>query len=139
LAQFSDYAKRVVIASTEVNTGEYYEFDNSNTNFRDLAQAAVCSSSIPGIFPPHIWKNRGVFMDGGTVYNINLEGAVAQCLDLGYTESQIEIDALFCGAPDLPRTISKSGATWENWQRGRELRHYYNNSNSIAASLQAHP
>jgi len=51
-------------------------------------------------------------MDGGTVYNINLEGAIQQCLQAGYDESEIEIDALFCGAPDLPPSEPEIGSTW---------------------------
>ena len=37
-------------------------------------------------------------MDGGTVYNINLEGAVQQCLDLVDSESKIIVDVFICEA-----------------------------------------
>ena len=73
-------------------------------------------------------------MDGGTVYNINLEGAIQQCKDAGYEESQIVIDALFCGAPSEPTEESVVGKSWENWQRGRDLSKYVHNSNSISAT-----
>ena len=78
-------------------------------------------------------------MDGGTVYNINLEGAINQCKAAGYAESEIEIDALFCGAPDMPTEMTDDPKTYEGFFRGRDLRHYYHNSNSIAASKLAHP
>lgn len=139
MASFADFQKRIVLSSTEVNSGLYTEFDQSNTNFRDLPEAAFSSASIPTIFPQHVWKNRGVFMDGGTVYNINLEGAIRQCLEIVDDESQIVIDALFCGAPDEPTELTEVGKTWENFFRRRELRSYYDNSNSIAATQMAHP
>ena len=46
-----------------------------------MPHAIVSSSAIPGVFPPHVWEGKGIFMDGGTVYNINVEGAVRQCMD----------------------------------------------------------
>lgn len=87
MAPYDSFKKRVTISSVEVNHGVYTEFDQTNTNWRDLPRAAVCSASIPGAFPPQVWKDKGVFMDGGTVYNINLEGAIQQCKDAGYEES----------------------------------------------------
>lgn len=35
--KFSDYARRVTITATNVETGEYTEFDQTNTPFRDVA------------------------------------------------------------------------------------------------------
>jgi len=87
MASFNDFQKMVTLTSTEVNTGTYTEFDQTNIAFNDLPEAAFSSASIPFIFPQHIWKGKGVFMDGGTVYNINLESAIHQCLTLVDDES----------------------------------------------------
>ena len=76
VSQFSAFGRRVTLAAVDVSTGKYTEFDQSNIKFSDLPDAAVSSASIPLIFPPHIWPSKGVFMDGGTVYNINIESAV---------------------------------------------------------------
>ena len=77
----------MTIAAVDVDTGDYVEFDQKNTPYYDMPQAAKSSGSIPFVFPPHHWKGRGTYMDGGTVYNINVEGAVRQCLDLVDDES----------------------------------------------------
>jgi len=58
-------------------------------------------------------------MDGGTVYNINIESAIRQCLTKVDDESQIIVDALFCGAPTSPPTESEDGNSWENFFRQR--------------------
>ena len=76
MAPFDGFKRKVTIASVEVNEGVYTQFDQTNTNWNDLPRAAVCSASIPGAFPPQVWKNHGVFMDGGTVYNIDLEDSI---------------------------------------------------------------
>ena len=71
--------------------------------------------------------------------NINVESAIRQCLEIVDDESKIIIDALFCGAPDAPPSEPAAGNTWENYFRGRQLRTFYNDSNSIASALHAHP
>ena len=53
LSDYSEYKRPFAIGSTDSNTGEYYVFDHTNTDFgRDTARAAVSSASIPFIFPP---------------------------------------------------------------------------------------
>ena len=42
----------------------------------DMATAAVASASIPGVFPPMIWGDKGVFIDGGTAHNIELDAMI---------------------------------------------------------------
>ena len=64
------------MAAVNAETGMYTIFDQKNTEFIDLPHAAVSSSSIPFVFPPHIWPSRGIFMDGGTVWNINIDSAI---------------------------------------------------------------
>ena len=81
MAPFTQYEKMITLTSTEVNSGVYTEFNQTNLNYRDLPEAAFASASIPFIFPQHVWKGKGVFMDGGTVYNINIESAIHQCVN----------------------------------------------------------
>ena len=47
-----DYARNVIVSAVDVNTGEFVEFTKENTSYFDMAQAALSSSSIPGVFPP---------------------------------------------------------------------------------------
>ena len=129
----------MTLAAVDVNTGKYTEFDQTNIEFSELPDASVASASIPLVFPPHIWSGKGVYMDGGTVYNINMEGAVRQCMDIVDDESKIIIDVLLCGAPDSPEEIQKTGNGWENYFRGRSIEKFYGNTDSIAQSMKAHP
>ena len=42
-------------------------------------------------------------MDGGTVYNINVEGAINSCMDgIVDDESKIIVDVLICGTSEMP-------------------------------------
>jgi predicted acylesterase/phospholipase RssA len=63
--------------------------------YSEFAQAALSSSSIPGFFPPQHFKSH-VLMDGGTVWNVNIDSAVNQCREMGATNEEITIDVLVC-------------------------------------------
>ena len=76
LKAFPDgYKRRVTLGSGNVNTGEFVTFDQTNTSFADLHQAALASGSIPAIFPPQHFKDM-VLMDGGTIWDVNIVSAV---------------------------------------------------------------
>ena len=54
-------------------------------------------------------------MDGGTVYNLNAEGVIAQCLDgIVDDESKITIDVLICSNHDMP-SEDDAGKTYSNY------------------------
>jgi predicted acylesterase/phospholipase RssA len=63
------------MSAVNVETGEYTSFNQDNTQFIDLPRAAMSSGSIPFVFPPQVWS-KGTFMDGGTVWNVNIDSAV---------------------------------------------------------------
>ena len=71
----NEIARRFAVGAVDTNTGDFIVMDQTNTVIEDLAQSALSSGSIPAVFPPqHL--NGYVFMDGGTVWNTNLNSAV---------------------------------------------------------------
>ena len=76
ISEFDGYGRRITLSAVDIETGDYVEFDQKNMDFYDTPYGAISSASIPFVFPPHHWKGRGTFMDGGTVYNLNVEAAV---------------------------------------------------------------
>ena len=97
----------------------------------ELADAAVSSAAIPLVFPPHVWEGKGIFMDGGTVRNINIDAAIEQCVDAGFSESQIILDILICASQLKPKRINEVGNSWENFMRSRELSSLFHDTNSM--------
>ena len=106
-----------------------------------MVQAAVSSSSIPGIFPPHVWHDgRGMFMDGGTVYNTNVNSAILQCLDVVDDESKITIDIFVCdAADDVPVPEDPESKTISNLLRSRAVHEQFSGTNNISEAMRAHP
>lgn len=76
MTQFPDGFKRMVtVATANVGTGTYDRYNNENTEFSEFWNACVASGSIPGVFPPHFWNDQ-VYMDGGTVVDVNIDSAI---------------------------------------------------------------
>ena len=94
---FTEYGRRTTIGAANVNTGEFHTFDQKNTSIHDLYRASVASASIPTVFPPYNWDGVGLFMDGGTINNVNIAGAIEQCKEIVNDESKITIDVYICG------------------------------------------
>jgi len=87
----------VTLSAVDVNTGEYVLFNNTNLDyFTELSHAAMSSGSIPGVFPPQWFKQRW-FMDGGTVWDVNIDSAIEQCLKKVDSYDKITIDVFLCG------------------------------------------
>ena len=105
----------------------------------DMARAAITSSSIPTVFPPHVWEGRGIFMDGGTVYNVNMNSAIEQCLEVVDDESKITIDLFVCGPEPEPIEETGIAKTLSNMMRSRSIRSDYGSTNTIVDALRAHP
>ena len=77
-------------------------------------------------------------MDGGTVWNINIDSAVQQCLEIVDKEEDIIIDVAICGYdPRSGHSVSKNAFT--NYMDARDERNFYRNTNSIQSALAAYP
>ena len=138
-SEFSEAARRFVISTVNVNTGEYTQFTEKDLTIAEVAEASFSSASIPFVFPPNQWDGKGVFMDGGTVYNINAEGVIASCMDgIVDDESKIILDIVLCSNHDMPAE-DDVGKVIGNYQRGKNIRGFYSSSDTLAFTMKGHP
>ena len=98
-----------------MNTGEVTIFNQDNLDWKDVAKAAVASASIPTVFPPFIWEDGRLFMDGGTIRNVNTLSAIEQCKQLVDDESKITIDVMVCASPDKADVMTKDASNTIGW------------------------
>jgi predicted acylesterase/phospholipase RssA len=139
LAQFPEgYKRRVSLAAADVNTGEYVIFDQENTSWDDLSQAALSSGSIPGVFPPQHFAGR-VLMDGGTIWDVNIDSAVQQCLGIVDNLEDITIDVAICGYSDITEHEEASKRAINNYLRSWDIKRYFSGMNAIYQEMQAYP
>ena len=120
-----------------MGTGEYIAMTQENTTFDDLAQSSLSSGSIPVVFPPqHL--NGHIFMDGGTVWNVNADSAIQQCMEMVDDPADIVLDVAICGY-SAPPGGEVSGNAIHNWNLAKQARDFYGGSNSFYAQLEAYP
>ena len=132
------YKRDFTIGTVNVGTGEFTTFNKENIAFgEELATAAVCSSSIPAVFPPTYFKDS-FFMDGGTVWDVNISSAINGCLDLVDDESKITVDILICGNSEI-KTEASTKSTIENILRSHQIKSYYSGINAIQNQIRAFP
>lgn len=119
LAEFPEgFKRRITLSAVNANNGEYTDFTQDNMAFSEVAFAAKSSSSIPFVFPPHIWPDRGVFVDGMTGWNINTTSGVEQCRELVDNDSDIIVDVYIIGDNEKAAPIVESDdSTFENYMR----------------------
>jgi len=127
-----------VLAAADVNTGEWHQFTEKNTAFSDLHQAALSSGSIPGVFPPQVW-NGTAYMDGGTIWNINIDGAIKGCMEKGFAEEEILLDIALCYyyAVDTEPAVSKNA--FSNYMENTHIRMFYSGITNTYEEMQAYP
>ena len=89
------------------------------------------------MFPPQHYHGY-VLMDGGTVWNINVDSAIEQCLDMGYAESDIIIDTMFCSysVDDGAETTNNAA---HNFLAAQSVKMDYVNINSVMSAKFAYP
>ena len=104
-----------------------------------MPRAAVTSASIPAVFPPHVWEGRGIFMDGGTVFNVNMNSAIEQCLEVVDDETKITVDLFVCGPEPEPIEETGIAKTLSNVMRSRTIHGDFGNVNTIADAMRAYP
>lgn len=73
------YRKTNIIA-VDFDTGEVVRY-NETTPFQQLPNTVVASASMPFAFP-HAHMDNHTLVDGGTVWNIDLNGAIDRCREV---------------------------------------------------------
>lgn len=128
--------RKVQVSCVDINTGSYVVFDE---HYPDLARAILGSAAIPFVFPHQHFDELGVIcMDGGTVWNTNLVGAVKRCRETVDDDTQITVDIVICSSPGLSQWIDRRDAR-SNYLRYREVRDYYDSMGDILEFMIAFP
>lgn len=72
--------RKININTVDFDTGEVYKY-NETMPFDKIPKAVVSSTSMPFAFP-HTRLDNHTFVDGGTVWNIDLSGAIERCKEI---------------------------------------------------------
>ena len=78
-------------------------------------------------------------MDGGTVWNVNVDSAINQCYDMGATDEEITLDILICGGPGRIPPKEQESTTIANFFAARGISSYYKNNDGIDSEIRRAP
>jgi len=65
-----------------------------------VVTATMCSSAMPAIFPYINFRNSS-YIDGGSVLNLDVGGAVDFCREIVDDDSDIIVDVILCTGAEL--------------------------------------
>ena len=133
---FPGIQKKVVLSAVDVESGLYHPFDES-VGIGNLGTVIRASTSIPFAFEPTYFEGHW-YMDGGTVWNINLKDAIDKCLEIVEDEEHVVLDVAITEFVNM-ETLEETGKSWENYARKRQIRKYYKTMNDIIEFSRSRP
>lgn len=135
-ADFDGIQKMVVLSAVDVESGVYTPFDES-VGIENLGRVTRASTSIPFAFEPTNFNGRW-YMDGGTVWNINIKDAIDKCLTIVDDQEHVVLDAVITEFLDLEE-LEETGKAYNNFKRKRDIGKYYKTMNDITEAMRARP
>ena len=133
----SDFKRKFTVSATDVETGVYETFNNDNITFDDMPHAAMASGSIPVVFGPQYFHDM-YLMDGGTVWGVNAQSAIEQCLAIVEDQSDIYLDVMLCDYHEAPEAPDKTN-TVHNYWRAKDIHDLYHNNHDVSQQEAPYP
>ena len=69
-------------------------------------------------------------MDGGTIWDVNVQSAIEQCMEIVDDQADIILDVMICDYQEAPQPPDKTN-TIHNFWRQREIHHFYHDMNDV--------
>ena len=133
LEPFGEFKRVVSVSAADINEGLPWRMSSLDTPFDDYHLAVTASAAIPLVFPPSHFQGK-LLMDGGTIWNTNIEQAVDMCTEfLGYedAEGDIIVDILITETADNIPEWKKTGNAASNFLRSQDIKASQRGSNVI--------
>jgi Predicted esterase of the alpha-beta hydrolase superfamily len=84
--------RKVTVGSTNLDTGEFINFDESLGS--EFLEAIMCSASPPFIFPFQSFQGQS-YADGGCLINLDVFQAITRCYEETNNYADIIVDLIF--------------------------------------------
>lgn len=129
------------MGASDMNSGGFERFCQHDS-IEALVNATISSAAIPGIFLHQTWgPDMKTYIDGGTLVNVDVLGAIEQCLSLGYSQSDIIVDTIECSGRNLTAlTGDLAGLTTiPVFLRAGQMNSFAGKERDYEAALHAYP
>eukprot|EP00343_Euplotes_focardii_P007826 CAMPEP_0205821414 /NCGR_PEP_ID=MMETSP0206-20130828/7479_1 /ASSEMBLY_ACC=CAM_ASM_000279 /TAXON_ID=36767 /ORGANISM="Euplotes focardii, Strain TN1" /LENGTH=329 /DNA_ID=CAMNT_0053116881 /DNA_START=93 /DNA_END=1082 /DNA_ORIENTATION=- len=133
--------KKITFSAINADTGQYVNFDYNVSDTRPdfFIDAAFASSSIPAAFP-HVHHDDMELIDGGTVWNIDIDSPIRRCREIVDNDEDIILDIILVSAATVDEVTDFSGySAMDHLLRGHEIFGFYNGMNDFNSSTFNYP
>ena len=83
----------VVLTNAETGHPDFVDYNSTDVMPPDAIPTIVGSSALPFAFPP-MHLNNNTYIDGGSIWNLNVAGAVRRCKEVVDNDEDIILDIL---------------------------------------------
>lgn len=104
----------------------------------DFITLIIGSASMPIVFPPQHYKEH-MLVDGGTMINLDIAGAIERCREIVDNEEDIIIDIILCNSKHVKPTKEDAATTIPFLMRVLELTAYKKAMNELIHELKEYP
>jgi len=120
--------------------GTYITVDEKGETqgLKGIIETIFTSFSYPGFFPPTS-SFGSHYIEGGSVRSLDVLSAITNCLDAGFTETEITIDVLLSAPSDLQRTDASEYKSYMVLYRYLQIAYYYSSMNGLQRAKFTHP
>ena len=99
------FQRKLITGAVDLHHGGFVQLDSDEmADNEEAALSLLASASLPGLFPPTHLRNY-TLIDGGSVWNLNIIGAIQKCRDLGFGDPNIVLDVVIL-IPDQIEVLS---------------------------------
>lgn len=117
-----DLQRKVSIGTCNANNGTFVRF-HEDLSRADLITAVKCSSAIPAIFP-YVEFQGETYIDGGSVLNLDVDGAVERCREMTDSDADIIVDVILCTGAHLNDVVQEGDKTLQMLSRYLSINSY---------------
>ena len=86
--------RKITLGTCNANNGTFVRFDESLSH-EDIITAVRASSAMPILFP-YVEFNGETYIDGGSVLNLDVGGAIERCREITDNDTDIIVDIILC-------------------------------------------
>ena len=132
VSRVSTLKRKISVGSVDLNKGEFVRFDESTPFIDFIFKAARSSASVPLLFPPVEYEGMSL-VDGGTLINLDIAGAVQKCLEIVNDQSDIILDIVMTNPISELETQNTSSfyAIHNGWRAYQISRHFKQNEDLL--------
>lgn len=138
MADIKPTQRWIDVGLTDILKGTYVDYKQEDLTGDDLYNVMFAQFADPGVFAPVEIGNTD-YLDGSSVWDLDIFSVVGQCKALGYAESDIVIDAIMTSEKTLEEVDASSWTSISMMWRYLKISRYYSNKDGYTRAKLAYP